>query len=227
MERYAVIQEKFPREFVLLQGTGCKWKKCTFCDYHLDVSSDPYKVNKEVLEKVTGEYGVLDVINSGSCVELCDRTIELLQQIVGSKKIHTLWFESHWMYRNKLEEFKGLFPGVEVKFRCGVETFDVLLRKRWCKGVPESVTAEEIARYFNGVCLLCGTEGEDFGHIQTDIDTACRWFEYLSVNVFCNNTSAVKRDDALVERFLREIYPKYKDNPKVEFLVENTDLGVG
>jgi len=116
-------------------------EKCVFCDYHLDVSFDPYKVNKEVLEQVTGEYGVLDVINSGSCVELCDRTIELLQQIVVRKKIHTLWFESHWMYRNKLEEFKGLFPGVDVKFRCGVETFDVRLRKQWCKGVPEIVTA--------------------------------------------------------------------------------------
>ena len=34
MERYSLIHTKLPREFVLLQGTGCRWGKCTFCDYH-------------------------------------------------------------------------------------------------------------------------------------------------------------------------------------------------
>ena len=49
-----------PREFVLLQGTGCRWRRCEFCDYHSDVSDDPFEVNRQVLEQVTGEYGVLD-----------------------------------------------------------------------------------------------------------------------------------------------------------------------
>ena len=66
MVRYAVIHTVMPREFVLLQGKGCKWKQCTFCDYHTDVSADPYAVNREILTSVTGVYGVLDVINSGS-----------------------------------------------------------------------------------------------------------------------------------------------------------------
>ena len=42
MDRYSLIHTKMPREFVLLQGMGCKWKKCTFCDYHEDVSENPY-----------------------------------------------------------------------------------------------------------------------------------------------------------------------------------------
>ena len=70
MERYALIHKKFPREFVLLQGTGCRWGKCTFCDYYTDVSNDPFEINKAVLSHVTGQYGVLDVINSGSGIEL-------------------------------------------------------------------------------------------------------------------------------------------------------------
>ncbi|MEE1147580.1 MAG: hypothetical protein UHS32_12520, partial [Bacteroidaceae bacterium] len=60
MERYALIHDKMPREFILLQGTGCRWRKCTFCDYHLDAGADPYTVNAPVLEKVSGRYGVLD-----------------------------------------------------------------------------------------------------------------------------------------------------------------------
>lgn len=227
MERYSVITKKFPREFILLQGTGCKWGKCTFCDYHTDTSEDPYAVNREVLDKVTGEFGVLDVINSGSCFELDDYTMAHLQRIVAERGIRTLWFEVHWMYRKRLEEFAELFPGVEVKFRCGVETFDVQLRRKWNKGMPADVGPEEIARYFHGVCLMCCTKGEDFAHIEADIETACRHFEYMSVNVFCSNTSLELRDDEMVARFMREVYPKYSQHPKIEILVENTDLGVG
>ena len=227
MIRYSVIKEKFPREFVLLQGRGCKWGKCTFCDYHSDTSENPFEVNRPVLEQVSGLYGVLDVINSGSCMELDGQTLELLQRIVAEKNIHTLWFEAHWIYRHKLAAFAALFPGVQVKFRCGVETFDPELRKRWNKGIPETVAAADIAGYFKGVCLLCGTDVEDFNHIVTDIETACENFEYLSVNLFCNNTTGVKRNEEIAKRFVDEIYPLYKENPKIEILIENNDLGVG
>ena len=106
-----------PREFVLLQGTGCRWRKCTFCDYHTDTSDNPFKVNREVLANVTGEYGVLDVINSGSCVELDEQTIELIAELVKEKHIHTLWFEAHYIFRSRLAEFARSFAPAEVKFR--------------------------------------------------------------------------------------------------------------
>ena len=105
MNRYSKILDKMPREFVLLQGKGCRWRRCEFCDYHSDVSDDPFEVNRQVLEQVTGEYGVLDVINSGSAFELDDRTIEMLRRVIVEKKIHTLWCEMHWMYRHRLKEF--------------------------------------------------------------------------------------------------------------------------
>ena len=38
MQRYSLIHTKLPREFVLLQGTGCRWRQCTFCDYHTDTT---------------------------------------------------------------------------------------------------------------------------------------------------------------------------------------------
>ena len=68
MIRYELIHTKMPREFILLQGTGCKWKRCTFCDYYSDYSDKPFETNREVLAKVTGKYGVFDIINSGSCL---------------------------------------------------------------------------------------------------------------------------------------------------------------
>ena len=227
MDRYALIHTKMPREFVLLQGTGCRWRKCTFCDYHEDVSDNPYAINEPVLRQVTGQYGVLDIINSGSAMELDTDTIGLIKEVVKEKKIHTLWFEAHYMYRKKLADFAKQFDPVQVKFRCGVETFDPALRDAWKKGIPFSVTPEDIARYFQGVCLLCGTQGESREHILKDIELAKQYFEYFSVNVFCNNGTSVRKDPELATWFAQEIYPTIKDDPRIEVLMENTDLGVG
>ena len=227
MDRYALIHTKMPREFVLLQGAGCKWKKCTFCDYHEDVSEHPFTMNEPVLRQVTGQYGVLDVINSGSAMELDSETIAFIKEVVKEKNIHTLWFEAHYMYRKKLAEFAKQFAPVQVKFRCGVETFDTDLRDAWKKGIPSSVTPEDVAKYFQGVCLLCCTQGESKEHIMKDIEIAQTYFEYFSVNVFCNNSTSVKQDKELAQWFAREVYPLIKDEEGIEVLMENTDLGVG
>ena len=227
MERYAVIHTLMPREFVLLQGQGCKWKQCTFCDYYTDISDDPFVVNKEVLGCVTGIYGVLDIINSGSAMELDERTIEEIKRVVKEKHIHTLWFEAHYMYRYKLMKFAEQFEGVEVKFRCGIESFNGELREQWKKGVAADVTAEDVATYFQGVCLLCCTEGDSKERIMRDIALAERYFNYASVNMFCENTTQVKRDDALAKWFVERIYPELKQSKKIEILIDNTDLGVG
>ena len=227
MDRYALIHTKMPREFVLLQGAGCKWKKCTFCDYHEDVSEHPFTMNESVLRQVTGQYGVLDVINSGSAMELDSETIAFIKEVVKEKNIHTLWFEAHYMYRKKLAEFAKQFAPVQVKFRCGVETFDADLRDAWKKGIPSSVTPEDVAKYFQGVCLVCCTQGESKEHIMKDIEIAQPHFEDFSVNVFCNNSTQVKQDKELAQWFAREVYPKIKDEEGIEVLMENTDLGVG
>ena len=227
MDRYALIRTKMPREFVLLQGTGCRWRKCTFCDYHEDVSKCPFEVNKPVLRRVTGQYGVLDVINSGSAMELDADTIALIKEVAREKKIHTLWFEAHYMYRKKLASFAEQFAPVKVKFRCGVETFDPELRDAWKKGIPSSVSAQDIARYFQGICLLCCTQGETKEHILKDIELARQHFEYFSVNVFCNNHTEVKQDKELATWFAQEVYPTIKEDTRIEILMENTDLGVG
>jgi hypothetical protein len=227
MERYSLIHSVLPREFVLLQGTGCRWKQCTFCDYHGDVSDDPFAVNREVLALVQGVYGVLDVINSGSAMELDKQTLEMIKQVVKEKNIHTLWFEAHYMYKNQLAKFAEQFDGVEVKFRCGVESFDGKLREQWKKGIAASVTAEDVAKYFQGVCLLCCTEGDNKSRILSDIALAEQYFEYASVNVFCENTTVVKRDEELVKWFVDEVYPMLKQSKKIEILINNTDLGVG
>ena len=216
-----------PREFLLLKGTGCKYKKCKFCDYYLDASENPFEENKKVLDKITGETGVLDIINSGSAMELDSQTLDLIYKKAKELGIHTIWFEAHWMYRKQIESFKNKFPGIKIKFRIGVETFDPMLRNSWHKGIPAHVTPQEIAKYFQGGCLLIGVKGQTKETIYSDIQTALSIFEYFSVNVFVKNSTPIEPDPQLINWFKTEILPSIQENPKIEILLNNTDLGVG
>ena len=85
MERYNVIADKNPREIVLLKAFPCAWGKCTFCDYIDDNSKNEEEMvslNSEILSRVTGETGVLEVINSGSCFELPKATLKEIREII-------------------------------------------------------------------------------------------------------------------------------------------------
>ena len=126
MERYNRITNKNQREIVLLKSRPCAWGKCRFCDYIDDNSRDREEMltlNAEVLSNVTGEFGVLEVINSGSCFELPKETLEDIRKIVEEKGIRRLIFESHWIYRKRLQEMRDFF-GIPVTYKIGIETFD-------------------------------------------------------------------------------------------------------
>ena len=99
MDRYSKIINKNSREIVLLKAFPCVWGKCSFCDYIDDNGKDEEelnKLNKGVLDNITGEFGVLEVINSGSCFEIPKETLNYIKKIVDEKKIKLLFFESHW-----------------------------------------------------------------------------------------------------------------------------------
>ena len=227
MERYALIHTHLPREFVLLQGTGCRWKRCTFCDYHNDVSENPFDINKPVIDQITGDYGVVDAINSGSIFELDEKSKNYLKEKLIEKKVKILWCESHWLYRNRLDEIREFFAPVQVKFRIGAETFDKTVRSAWKKGIEENVTAKEIGQYFDGACLLVCVKGQTKEMILNDIKLAWENFEYFNINVFIENSTNEKCDTELARWFAKEIAPKLAKYENIEVLLNNTDLGVG
>ena len=116
--RYSKILEKNPREIVLLRGNGCKWRRCRFCDYHTDFSLDEqanFQLNSKVLAQVTGEFGRLEVINSGSFCDLNDATISLLLDLCMTQKITTVYFECHWMHRELIADFKKIYTSISIE----------------------------------------------------------------------------------------------------------------
>ena len=230
--RYSKILEKNQREIVLLRGSGCKWRRCRFCDYHLDFCLDEkenFILNGKVLSQVTGEFGRLEVINSGSFCDLDEATIALILETCLAKGITTLYFECHWLHRELITDFKKKFAdaGITVKMKIGVETFDSLFRESYLDKGMGNANAEEIAQHFQQVCLLQGLPGQSKESMLKDIALGLQHFERVCVNIMVANTKPILPDPQVVETFVKDIYPLYKDDERVDILLNNTDFGVG
>ena len=227
-ERYSKIIGKNQREICLLRGFPCAWGKCAFCDYIEDNGKDEQAMvtlNHQVLQKVTGEFGVLEVINSGSCFELPEGTLDEIAKVIREKKIQKLFFESHWMYRKHLEKMRSRMP-VPIVFKIGVETFDNDFRERGLNKHADFTRPEEVAEYFDSPCLMVGIKGQTREMIRYDIECLKKYFKLGTVNVYNNNTTPIRRDEELVAWFMEE-YRWLLDDPSVEVLYEITDFGVG
>ena len=230
MERYSIIKEKRPREIVLLRGSGCVYKKCTFCDYHLDFcknEKENFILNKSVLDRVTGIYGELEVINSGSVFELDNGTIAYLIEICKAKNIKIIHFEAHYLYNGLINSLRQTFSGFELKMKLGLESFNYNFRENVLhKGIAET-DPKKIAQNFNEANFLVGISGQTISMIEDDLRLGLEYFERICINVFCENSMPIKPDNQLIEQFIKEIYPKYKDNLRVDILISNLDFGVG
>lgn len=232
LTRYSEITEKNKREIVLLRGSGCKWRRCSFCDYHLDFSPDEdsnFTLNQEVLKQVTGKYKKLEVINSGSFVDLDVRTSRLIPDICVDKKISEIHFECHWMHRESVAALREQFRkrGIQVKIKIGVETFDAQYREQILhKGIDEASPAK-IAACFDEVCLLFGLDGQTEDSMRHDIETGLANFERVCINIMAANTTRIKPNSSVIDTFMKKLYPLYQDNERIDILLNNTDFGVG
>ncbi len=228
VERYSKITEKNNREICLLRAFPCAWGKCAFCDYIEDNGRDEaamITLNKSVLDQVIGEFGVLEVINSGSCFELPKQTLDDIVAVIEQKNIHKLFFEAHWMYRKHLAAMRERMP-VPIVFKIGVESFDNDFRQRVLKKHADFQIPQEVAEYFDSPCLMVGIQGQTKEMIAHDIDCLKRYFKLGTVNVYNNNTTPIRRDEELVRWFMKE-YRWLLDDPTVEVLYDITDFGVG
>ncbi|MCR1949979.1 radical SAM protein [Clostridium sp. DSM 100503] len=228
MDRYNKITNKNIREIVLLKSFPCIWGKCSFCDYIDDNSlneEEIVKLNKEVLKNITGEFKVLEVINSGSCFEIPKETLNDIKKIIQEKNIEKLFLESHWCYKNRLQEMRDFF-GIPIIFKIGVETFDNNFRNLVLNKNANFKTPDDVKAHFESVCLLIGVKGQTKEMINKDIDIVLKNFKYATLNVFVNNTTDIKRDEELVKWFIEE-YKYLNDYDNIEVLYNNTDFGVG
>lgn len=227
ISRYSVVHGKVSREMVLLQSYPCKWGRCSFCDYIHDNSEDLEKLlqtNSEALASVTGMYRRLDVINSGSAFEIPEATMKEIEQIVISKNIEEIFFESHWLYHRRFDQLRKRFS-IPVRIRVGVETFDDAFRNDVLKKGMYYSYIEEVANACDSICLMVGIKGQTQEMVKRDMDILINQFRYGCVNLFIPNTTPVEQDPELIRWFAQE-YAFLKDHPRIDVLFDNKDLGV-
>lgn len=228
--RYNEIDFKNKREIVLLKGYPCKYGKCSFCNYIEDNStneSEIEKINFETLKEVTGKYGALEVINSGSVFELPNSTLEKIREVAHEKNIKLLYFEIYYGYKKRLKEIREFFKGIDIRFRMGMETFDNGFRiDHYNKNF--SITekeCEELGKDLFSVCILICVKGQTKEMIDKDIELGLKYFKSITINIFINNGTVVERDEELVKWFVNK-YKHLQADPRVELLIDNKDLGV-
>lgn len=223
-----MITQKNPREIVLLKASPCIWGHCSFCDYIDDNSTDTNSnviFNKKILAKVTGKYKTLEVINSGSCFELPLETLKQIRSITVSKNIKKLFFESHWLYKDRLHEMEDFFK-IPIIFKCGIETFDDDFRNKVLHKGAVFSDPSEVAKYFKSICLLVGIKGQTTEMIKKDIHYLLKYFQYGCINIFTQNSTDIKRDEKLIDWFKKN-YSFLEKEKNIEVLWNNTDFGVG
>lgn len=228
MERYSHILEKDKREIVLLKSKPCIWGKCSFCDYIEDNDvnqNENKKINDEVLNNVTGQYGVLEVINSGSFFELPDETIERIYKIIVEKKIKRLYIEAHYLYKKKIKALREKFK-IEIIVKTGIETFNDEMRNNVLNKNVHFDKIEEILEDFDSPCLMVGIQGQTKEMIRKDIEILTKYFDHGTINIYRNNSTPIKRDEELIKWFDKE-YHDLKNDKKYDYLGIPTDFGVG
>ncbi|MDD3146757.1 MAG: radical SAM protein [Candidatus Riflebacteria bacterium] len=227
--RYARIENSpRPREIVLLKAFPCQWGRCSFCDYIHDNSADESEMNSTnagVLRQVTGDLKALQVINSGSCFEIPAASLQLIKETVQRCQVQQLYFEAHWSYRHRLDEMRRFF-GLPIIFITGVETFDDHFRNQVLKKGMIYRDIAEIRQYFASVCLMIGMQGQTREMISNDVKIAIENFDYVTINLFVDNSTGIKADLELQAWFKCE-FAWLQQHEKVDILFENTDFGVG
>lgn len=228
LNRYSKILHKHPREIVLLKGRPCFWSKCNFCDYIEDNTKDNAlisSINKGILHQVTGEFGVLEVINSASIFELPEDIWALIKEIITKKDIKKLFFEVHWQHYKRLQEVRDYFK-VDICFKTGVETFNNEFRQNVLNKGADFKSYIEVKKYFDSPCIMVGIQGQTKEMIREDIRIIENHFKHATVNLFIENSRSIKADKKIIEWFKQE-YDYLNDNNKIEVLWNNTDFGVG
>ena len=218
---------------MLLKSFPCAYGKCSFCNYIEDNSNNEEEINEvnlEVLKEITGEFGILEVINSGSVFEIPKKTLEQIREVVYEKDIKILYFEIFYSYLSRLDEIINYFnekKKVEIRFRTGIESFDNDFRRNVYKKniLLDEKKIKELSEKIYSVCLLIATQGQTKEMIKNDIEMGLKYFKAITINVFVDNGTVVKRDAELVKWFVQDMKHLF-NNDRVEILIDNKDLGV-
>ena len=77
------------------------------------------------------------------------------------------------------------------------------------------------------VFWLTGINVKAWSTMEKDIRLGLQYFKRICINLMGENTAPLKPDAEVIRIFMENLYPLYRDNPRVDILLNNTDFGVG
>ena len=212
-----------------MKGLPCVWGRCSFCDYVDDNTTDEELIQRVAdteLARVTGEFGRLQLINSGSIQELPEAVRRQIRELLAARGIGEFWTESYWAYRGRFDEERRFF-GVDTHLFLGVETFDDALRNGVLNKSMHWSGPDDVAALTDSICLMVGFKGQTRETIRRDIDLLLAKFRYGIVNLFSENRLSAGLLDDELRQWFRQEFAWLADEPNVDVLWQNTALGVG
>ena len=73
---------------------------------------------------------------------------------------------------------------------------------------------------------MVGIQGQTKAMIERDMAILTSSFEHGTISLYRNNTTPIKRDQALIDWF-KQTYAYLKEDPRYDYLDDPTDFGVG
>lgn len=113
-------------------------------------------------------------------------------------------FEAHYIFKHRLHEIREFFE-CEILFKTGIESFDYDFRENVLNKNAKFHDVKEVSDYFDSACLMVGIKGQTKEMIERDIEIGLSNFKWITINIFINNSTPIKRDDELVKWFWKII----------------------
>jgi uncharacterized Fe-S cluster-containing MiaB family protein len=215
-------QGKPPREIVLLKGYPCIGS-CFFCDYIEDNSASTKKIlytNDKVLKEITGEFGILEVANSGSIFEMNLFDLFSIKRMCVDKEIHTLQVDAHWHYRYAIPELREMFYPIELIVSIGVETWNDKKRSSKLGKVLTNFSHPECLKYYDCVYIMVGFDSQTEEEALNDIELTAP-FKYAHINIYSDRKGVTVTEEFDPNIVIDKVPDKFELNQSPD------DWGIG
>ena len=63
--------------------------------------------------------------------------------------------------------------------------------------------------------------------MKHDIETGLHYFQRICINIMNENTTEIHPDPEVIRLFMEKLFLQYRNHPRADILIENTEFGVG
>ncbi|MCR5403978.1 MAG: hypothetical protein K6E91_09220, partial [Butyrivibrio sp.] len=129
----------------------------------------------------------------------------------------------HYIFRDANPFYEDFFTphGIDILFRCGVETFDEHVREDILhKGLP-SVSALDLSKHYDWINLIYGMECQSFDQLKKDIEIGLKYFRRINLSIYTTIPNGPGRSERGIKEFYSSsFYQELLRTPSIDIFDE-------